>query len=329
MLKLFISLVFSIGVVDCFAQKEIIYTDSSKIEIESFSKGKFIYEFPNHYDVIYYRYIDLKEVVRISGAFDKHKNPIRKWYFYDSIGYVERIEDYSEGTWQIFNTRRYPYKYLLDSIKHAGDSCLRSIYGKEFCDRNIRWNMQSSAFYDKSGAGNSWTEDASLIEPDRFSVVYDILLDNEVYRDLIIVELDRNRILLPPKISYPCRGFEKLHGTFNGFRITRKIAIEKLVADHFLQLQEDKTVYGLLRWECLVKPSDLFFNGHFSYLICRQVSSRLIDSYNKKVYFDVFRFDPWKCNYIGKKRMFVVVSVDDNLSQIDVPFLSKNLQLAE
>lgn len=290
-----------------FCQKKIIYTDSSRIEIDTFRNQRIEEEFIKNKNLIRWTYYNEQNIVGTLGFYDTVRHyPIGVWQEFDDEGKLIRIENYDEGTWTVINKRLYPHKSYMDGIKEKADKIIIATYGMDFFKKHVKWSFGQSYIYFKGGGGDNWTE-PTRVKPTHFLIRYDLVFGGgKVYDDMIEFHLDAaGRIHLPFGESTDTKGFEKIPPG-SKFQLDEKLAIEKATAAGLIETDSTKAE-AFLHWEFFKEKKEQQFAGQFRYYVLIKTNtikdikpagrSTVINKY------DVYVFNPWTGQFVEKKRM--------------------------
>jgi len=144
-MKSLITITFLFLAVLVYSQdKQIIYTDSSRIEIDTAIRGqKSIEEFIKGKNIVRWTFIK-NDVIQKKAQFDTLEHCIGIWYEYDETGKLIRTEDYENRIWTVHNTKLYPYISLLDQMKSKADKIVINAYGVDFFRKHTKWDFGQS-----------------------------------------------------------------------------------------------------------------------------------------------------------------------------------------
>jgi hypothetical protein len=288
----------------CFPQeKKIIETDSSIIEIkEGFTGSNETLEWLKSKNLVYYHYKEENGSIE-KGQYDTLNRRIGLWYKYDEKGSLIRIENFDDRSYTIFKKEFYPFKSLLDRIKAQADSLVITVYGMDFFKTHARWNLRSSGFNFGGGRGSSWT-DTTTLKPETFLLRYDIQLDAQLYERMIEFEMDEQGRFIGNRYEQ-IFGFEKLSPASSPtFVLTHEKAVFLAKQQGLLETGTTKAK-AYLTWEGL--KTENFYNGYYRFYVIiktgaiNNIRPEARSSITDK--FDVYIFNPWTTEFIGKKKM--------------------------
>lgn len=298
-----------------FAQEDTeVKTDSSVISTKYFKYLNSIRVFNELKDKskTYYTdyFFDTKKVHE-EAIFNEDNDYIGISRIYTADGKLIAETNHDLGVWTVNIKDAFPFYELLKKMKLKGDSLIKSVYGQEFFNKYVTWNMGGSAIYNKTESGN-WNDKFNN-KPIEFLFRYNIRFDNaHVYRGMIEFELDSIGNFIPNE-SEDIYGFEKLPANLNReFRLNFTNVIEKAKEKGLVESDSIKAV-AFLKWEGLRKPE--LYNGHFRFFVIiktNTIKKIVVDgrsSVTEK--FDVYSFDPWTGDFIEKKKMKSISSWEE------------------
>ena len=295
--------------------KQIIYTDSSRIEIDTAIRGqKSIEEFIKGKNLVRWTFIK-NGVIQTKAQFDTLEHCIGIWYEYDQFGKLIRTEDYENRIWTVHNTKLYPHKLLLDQMKSKADKIVINAYGVDFFKKHTKWDFGQSTIYFKDESGGNWTDPISQ-KPTSFSIRYDIVTDNgKLYDDMIEFQLNsKGELFFPLELYDEVKGFEKTSSK-SSFRLTENDAIQKAKK---LGLNETDTskAEAFLYWDYFKEKKITQFNGQYKfYVVIKKNSINDIRPQGRSTVidkFDVYVFNPWTGDFIEKKKMKTIRGWEEN-----------------
>lgn len=225
---------------------------------------------------------------------------------FDTEGALEYQLDHDKGTWKVVKGDHYPYYPLLERMRGKADSLIIAAYGQPFFNQSVRWSPQSSVIYDGLATGSGWC-DYELWKPTRFLLQYAIRLANdEIYDELISVQLDSTGQLYFPFGKYDdIKGFEKVSQT-KGMVMTKASAIQAAAAQG-MNTNGDHQPSTALSWAYADSQKAEMYNGHFYYSVAMYTGSlrSTAPTRGTKVEqrFDVYIFNPWTGAFVEKKKM--------------------------
>ena len=140
-MKNLISIALTFTFTYIFGQKpfrEIIETDSSKIEIVRNSVYRVYQETFKHSDSVWYSvsYIDDTTKLNTEGWKLKSGQQLGIWKEYNRKGDLLYTRNYDKHTC-VVNPKLYPYHQTLENMKTIADSLIVAAYGKEFMEKHI------------------------------------------------------------------------------------------------------------------------------------------------------------------------------------------------
>jgi len=311
---LLISFLFISGRI--FSQDKIIlYTDSSRIEIDTFRNERIVEEYMKNRNLVKWTYYNSKNIIGTKGQCDTLERYIGIWYEYDENGGLIRTEDYDKRTWTVYNKKLYPYKSYLDQIKSKADKIVIDAYGIDFFKKHTKWDFGQCAIYFKDGRGGNWTDPVNE-KPISFLIRYDIITDNgKLYDDMIEFQLNSKGVLFFPfELPDDVKGFEKISSK-SIFRLTEFEAIQK--AKNLGLTETDSTkAQVFLSWDFFKERKLAQFNGQFRfYVIIKSNSINDIRPQGRSTVidkFDVYFFNPWTGDFLEKKKMKTIRGWEQN-----------------
>ena len=301
-------LIFAISF-QAFGQKkpfrEIIETDSSKIEIIRNSVYRVYEETFKNNDSVWYNvtYIDDTTQLNTEGWKTKSGKYLGTWKEYNRKGDLMYSWDHETGVCNV-NMSLYPYHDLLEKMKSIADSFIISVYSKEFFDRHVRFDCDCSA-YDKDGYVGSWTEPIKR-KPTEFLFRYSVKLNtSDWYPEMIGINLDSLGNYIPSiDDTWNRYGFENVKGDKKTFNIDINKAAE-IAKSYGLVVSDTSEISEFLTWENFKKQT--FYNGQFRYYITELTSkTEYTEGTDRKgiiFRFNVYSFNPWTGEFIEKKKM--------------------------
>jgi hypothetical protein len=287
-----------------------INTDSSIIKITLYnSLGKITEEIFNKKDLIHTTWYYPEDSTAIEYDFytDKATHPVGIYKSYSKTGKLKLYINEDKNIWLLPDTLLYPNYFLLCSMKLKGDSMLKSFYGEEFFNEHIKWDIGSSYYFDSNYSepsfSISWTSDDAKdrYKATEFNIRYNLNYDNEVYKDVIQIILNKNGELLPCHswnehwmiYNY---GLEKLPDNYvhDYLSLTKRKAIE-LAKNFGLQENNSSTISSRLEWESSKGKEKEIFNGNFRISVTQRYMH--LDS----IQANIWTFNPWTKEFIERK----------------------------
>jgi hypothetical protein len=251
---------------------------------------------------VYYRFHRNNQARATSTAtHTKAGRPIGVSKEYDDLGHLLYTIDHEVGTWTVADLKAYPFYTLQMRLKGRADALIAAQYGPAFLRRHTVWNVDGSAIYNATEAGN-WTDKLTQ-PPTKFLFRYDVKLDaDHVYPELIEFELDAQGQFLPNDAE-AIYGFEQRPQVpAKGFGLVYRTAVETAKKRSGTTTE---AVTGFLQWENFRKAT--LYNGQFRFYVPiktgstedrhPQGRSRVTD------YYDVYSFNPWTGAFLEKKKM--------------------------
>jgi hypothetical protein len=281
-----------------------VETDTSTIEVNTFERANSIRQFNKlkNKDVSYYKdfYLDTKSV-REAGAFvNSYSSGI--WKMYAKNGKLISVIDHDKGTWTVMNKSIFPYYELRMRMKRKADSLVKSVYGKEFFEKNVVFSLD----------GSDWTREISTTgtiyalseKPTRFMMRYSIKFDKEhTYPEMIEFELDENGNYIPDQYEN-IYGFEKLPANDKHiFKLTYNNAIEQAKQKGLVETDTAKTI-AFLHWESFKTPQ--LYNGNYKFCVLQRTNTTVDNKNGRTVrtdFFKVWEFNPWSGEFVRIKQM--------------------------
>ena len=315
-MKSLITIAFLFFSVHIYSQdKQIIYTDSSRIEIDTAIRGqKSIEEFITGKNLVKWTFIK-NGVTQTKAQFDTLEHCIGVWYEYDEVGKLIRTENYENRTWTVYNTKLYPFKSLLDQMKSKADKIVINAYGVDFFKKHTKWDFGQSTIYFKDESGGNWTDPINR-KPTSFLIRYDIISDNgKLYDDMIEFQLNsKGELFFPLELYDEVKGFEKISSK-SSFKLTENEAIQKAKRLGLTETDTSKAE-AFLYWDYFKEKKITQFNGQYKFYVLiksnsikdihPQGRSTIIDKY------DVYVFNPWTGDFIEKKKMKTIRGWEQN-----------------
>lgn len=281
-----------------------VETDTSTIEVNTFENANSIRLFNRlkNKDVSYYKdfYLDTKSV-REEGVFvNSYSSGI--WKMYAKNGKVESTIDHSKGTWTISNNSIFPHYDLRMKMKRKSDSIVKSIYGKEFFEKNVVFSLDGSGW--SSEISTTGTIYALPEKPTTFMMRYNIKLDKDhSYPEMIEFELDEDGNYIPNQYER-IYGFEKLPANDkHTFKLTYNSAIEMAKQKGLVETDTAKAI-AFLHWESFKKPQ--FYNGSYRFCVLQRTNTTTDNKNGRTVrtdFYKVWEFNPWSGEFIKTKQM--------------------------
>ena len=307
-MKTIISIAFVFLTVATFGQKpfrEVIETDSSKIEIIRNSVYKIYEETYKTNDLVWYSvsFIDDTTKLNTEGWKLKSGKRLGTWKAYNRKGDLLYTWNHDKHTC-VVNPKLYPYHETLEKMKTIADSLIVAAYGKEFMDKHIIFEFDCFAYnnYDYLG---SWTEPI-VSKPNSFLFRYQVRLNpsDEKFIELGICLNSKGKYVGSEDDITNNYGFELVKTRNKEFVIdkTKAIEVAKTVG---LKETDSKKIDEFLFWENFRKQK--YFNGQFRYYITELVEQKQYNlSKNRQAFVNryiVYVFNPWTGEFVEKKRM--------------------------
>lgn len=134
-----------------FAQvnERIIKTDSSVITITWNQYLLVTEEKFNNRASVYFTTRLKEDSTILSKGWTRNNYKIGKWDEYSENGTWLKSLDYDKQTWKC-NTKKHPYKKLVDSLKKCADNILISEFGQDFFNKHVRFRFEGGLSKEKS-----------------------------------------------------------------------------------------------------------------------------------------------------------------------------------
>lgn len=284
--------------------KEKIITDSSGIEIIRNSEYIVFEETFKNKDSIWRSVRFIKDSLQIhnEGWRTKGGKYLGTWDEYTYEGELLYSWDYDKRIC-VVNESLHPYHDLLEQIKKRADSLIISTYSKEFFDNNVHFDFELNAYDDDGYVGN-WIEPMER-KPTNFIIKYSVKVDSsDWYEKMIGIELNIKGEYISNYGNYDNFGFEKISPAYKTFQINKTKALE-IARNNGLTNSETSDVSEFLKWESFKKSE--FYNGEFKYYISEFVNEVINLNENGRsrieYKFNVYYFNPWTGEFLGKKKM--------------------------
>ncbi len=292
----------------------IIETDLSIVKIENNSVYMIITKTYKTKDSVLYsaRYQKDTSIISREGWERKNGISIGKWTENTSDGIWIYTINYDNGTW-IYNEKVYPHFKILDLMKLKADSLIIDKFGKDFFDKNVKYQFygnlskvtyekKDSLVIEKSEWLGSWREPIKEI-PNKFELDYYIKLDkDDIYDEgcTLEIKLDSLGNLIDEKNEFYI-GFNELKNNENEiFSLTYDKAL-KICSQNGLDTSKDfqsEMKYISSRTEPLV--------GEFLFEIKQEISKETKGNYSEyctiETKYCIWRINPWTSELIDKKK---------------------------
>jgi len=289
---------------------QVRQTDSSRLETRLYPGGREVKEVLRHKDRVYWRfYRNNGSQVTTTATYNKAGRTIGLWTEYDDHGKLRYVIDCDRGTWQVAHVSAYPFFALQRHLKVRADRLLATIYGRQFVQQHLVWNVQESAIYNDQESGN-WT-DQLRSPPTRFLLRYNVKLDAQhVYPELIEFHLDARGQLEPDSVA-DILGLERRPPwASHRFALRYETAMQLVARRSGARKQ---SLAGFLEWEKLPQANS---HGHFRFYVPVPTGTTkdLHPAGRSQViyYFDVYVFDPWTGALLAKQKKKSIQSWEAN-----------------
>jgi len=319
-MKNLISIAIILSFASAFGQKpfrEIIETDSSKIEIIRNSVYRVYEETYKKNDSVWYNvtYIDDTTKLNTEGWKQKSGKQLGTWREYNRKGDLLYTRNHDKHTC-VVNPKLYPYHQTLEKMKIIANSLIIDAYGKEFMDKHIVFEFDCYAYNKKRikiGKDSIWTKDylGSWTEPmkskpNTFLLRYEVRLNPT---DKNSIELgvcfdDKGNYVASSDDTWNNYGFELVKPGHKEFVLdkTKAIAIAK---QNGLVESDSSKIDEFLFWENFKKQQ--YYNGQFRYYITELIGQENYQISKErqgiKYKYMGYIFNPWTGEFVEKKKM--------------------------